>query len=86
MTLQQDYERLASELEHRLCERYGLMLGSKDLWRELGYPSPNAFRQALIRGTVDIPVFEVSNRRGRFALAHDVAQWIASQRLGVAKA
>ena len=82
MTLQ-DYEQLASDLEFRLCERYGEMLGSKDLWRELGYPSPNAFRQALMRGKLEVPIFEVRNRRGRFALTHDVAHWIASQRLGV---
>ncbi|MDR7282907.1 MULTISPECIES: hypothetical protein [Pseudomonas fluorescens group] len=83
MTRQQDIQRLSSDLERQLSERYGAMLGSKDLWRELGFPSPNAFRQALTRGTLDVPVFEVSNRRGRFALAKDVANWIASQRLGV---
>lgn len=82
MTRLQDVQRLASDLERQLSERYGAMLGSKDLWRELGFPSPNAFRQALARGTIEVPVFEVSNRRGRFTLAKDVANWIANQRLG----
>jgi hypothetical protein len=83
MTRLQDVQRLASDLERQLNERYGVMLGSKDLWRELGFPSSNAFRQAVTRGTIEVPIFEVSNRRGRFALAKDVANWIASQRLGI---
>lgn len=78
-----DFQALSSELEQQLTTRYGAMLGSKDLWRELGFRSPNAFRQALARGTLDVPVFEVQNRRGRFALAKDVAVWIARQRMSV---
>jgi hypothetical protein len=81
MPLQNDLLALSTELEHQLTARYGTMLGSRDLWRELGYRSPNAFRQALLRGTLDLPVFEVESRRGRFALARDVAAWIARQRL-----
>lgn len=76
-----DFLALSAELEQQLTTRYGVMLGSKDLWRELGFRSPNAFRQALARGTLDVPVFEVQNRRGRFALAKDVAVWIARQRM-----
>lgn len=84
MPLLTDFLTLSSELEQQLTTRYGVMLGSKDLWRELGFRSPNAFRQALVRGTLDVPVFAVQNRRGRFALAKDVAIWIARQRLPVA--
>ncbi len=84
MPLPTDFLTLSSELEQQLTTRYGVMLGSKDLWRELGFRSPNAFRQALVRGTLDVPVFAVQNRRGRFALAKDVAIWIARQRLPVA--
>lgn len=73
---------LADELERELTARYGPMLGSKDLWQALGFRSPNAFRQALSRGTLAVPVFEVQNRRGRFALTRDVALWIAHQRYG----
>lgn len=81
MPLQNDLLALSTDLEHQLTTRYGTMLASKDLWRELGYRSANAFRQALLRGTLDLPVFEVEHRRGRFALARDVAAWIARQRL-----
>lgn len=81
MTKQTDFLIIFSELEQQLTTRYGVMLGSKDLWRELGFRSPSAFRQALVRGTLDVPVFEVQNRRGRFALAKDVAAWVAHQRM-----
>lgn len=76
-----DFLILSSELEQQLTTRYGVMLGSKDLWRELCFRSPSAFRQALARCTLDVPVFEVQNRRGRFALAKDVAVWVARQRM-----
>ncbi|MCY1345040.1 hypothetical protein D9M69_310910 [compost metagenome] len=84
MPIPTDFLALSAELERQLTTRYGVMLGSKDLWRELGFRSPNAFRQALVRGTLDVPVFAVQNRRGRFALAKDVAIWIARQRIPVA--
>ncbi|MCY1290482.1 hypothetical protein D9M70_396290 [compost metagenome] len=84
MPIPTDFLSLSAELERQLTTRYGVMLGSKDLWRELGFRSPNAFRQALVRGTLDVPVFAVQNRRGRFALAKDVAIWIARQRIPVA--
>jgi len=83
MTTLTDFLALSFELEQQLTARYGVMLGSKDLWRELGFRSPSAFRQALARGTLDVPVFEVQNRRGRFALASEVANWIARQRMSV---
>lgn len=81
MPLHPDFQMISYELEQQLTTRYGVMLGSKDLWRELGFRSPSAFRQALVRGTLDVPVFEVQNRRGRFALAKDVAAWVAHQRM-----
>lgn len=81
MPIPTDFLALSAELERQLTTRYGVMLGSKDLWRELGFRSPNAFRQALARGTLDVPVFAVQNRRGRFALAKDVAAWVAQQRM-----
>ncbi|HBO2177314.1 hypothetical protein [Pseudomonas aeruginosa] len=73
-------QALAKELEQTLTKRYGLMLGSGVLWRELGYSSSAAFRVAIARGSVELPVFGISGRKGKFALAKDVAAWIAHQR------
>ena len=73
-------DALASELEVDLKDRYGLMVGSTALWRELGYASYEAFRKAKQRGRIEVPLFDVPNRRGSFALSKEVASWIARQR------
>ena len=73
MNEQNPTQRLTDELEHDLTARYGVMLGSNALWRELGFRSPAAFRVALSRGMIGVPFFTLPNRRGRFALAKDIA-------------
>lgn len=80
MNKQNPIQRLTDELEHDLTARYGVMLGSNALWRELGFRSPAAFRVALSRGMISVLFFTLPNRRGRFALAKDIAAWIACQR------
>lgn len=72
--------KLANKLELELLEKHGQLLGGKDLQRALGYRSGDAFRQAVCRNTVPIHTFEIENRRGRFALACDIAKWLAKQR------
>jgi hypothetical protein len=81
MPKQTALEALAATLEKTLFDRYGAMLRSGELWKELGYRSPSAFRQAIGRGKLDLALFELPGRRGKFALAKDVAYWIASHRL-----
>jgi len=71
---------LAEVLESDLLGQYGPMLTGEALRKALGYPSMDAFRQALSRGTVPVKVFPLENRRGKFALAKDVATWLAEQR------
>lgn len=63
-----------------MLHQYGPLLGGSDLTKALGYPTMRAFQQAVTRGTVDVPVFGIEKRRGKFALARDVAQWLAKQR------
>lgn len=70
---------LANELNDKLFGQYGLVLPSAALIKVLGYPSPIAFRKALMRGSVNVPLFQIPNRRGRFALARDVAIWLSQQ-------
>ena len=67
-------------LERQLMHRYGPLIGNDDLSQALGYPSKDAFRQALSRKSVPVPVFEIENRRGKFALIGDVAKWLVTQR------
>jgi hypothetical protein len=72
-------DALASELNDELVRRYGLLLSSSDLAKVLGYPSANAYCQAIVRGTVPVPLMRIPNRRGKFALARDVAVWLSEQ-------
>lgn len=71
---------LARELNDELVRRYGLLLSPSDLAKVLGYPSANAYCQAVVRGTVPVPLLRIPNRRGKFALARDVAVWLSRQR------
>jgi hypothetical protein len=72
---------LADLLEQDLYARYGSpLLGGEALRVALGYPSAEALRQAMSRGTIPVPVFAIAHRRGKFALAKDVAIWLAKVR------
>lgn len=84
MSMPNDQERihiLTEELTHELLLRYGPMLSGNDLLQALGYKTSDAFRQALSRNLIGVPVFSIAHRRGKFALSKDVAHWLARQRL-----
>lgn len=70
----------ADALEASLTRALGPVLGGAQLTRALGYPTQSAFRRALSRGAVPIPVFTIAGRRGRFALTRDVAAWLIAIR------
>lgn len=63
-----------------LTSRYGPLIGGTDLWRLLGYASGEAFRQAAKRGCLPVPIIRIPHRRGRFALAIDIARWLGRLR------
>lgn len=75
---------LAELLERELMGRYGPLISNDDLRQALGYVSMDAFRQALSRKTMPIPVFALPNRWGKYALVKDVATWLSQQREAVA--
>lgn len=74
-------EQLRQALECQLLPYYGPLLGSRDLWRVLGYSSPGGFRQAKFRNQLPVTVFEIEGRRGSYALTIEVAAWLATQRM-----
>jgi len=61
-----------------LLAQYGPLISGRDLVRCLGYKSAAAFRQALKRGSLPVPVFELPNRKGKFALTSEVVRWFAA--------
>lgn len=71
---------LLTTLHDDLARQYGSVLPSADLVRVLGYRTSGAFRQAMVRDTVPVPLFTIPHRRGHFALALDVATWMYRQR------
>lgn len=70
----------SENLETELTDRYGPLVSNEVLWTLLGYTSNDAFRQALVRKTVPVPIFTIPRRRGKFALMKDIALWLATQR------
>jgi len=80
MNQESSEEDMASRLEHDLLMLYGPVITGDALIRSLGYVSKDAFRQSLVRKTVPVPVFELDNRRGKYALAKDIAVYLAKKR------
>ena len=72
--------KLAQVIEQELTDRHGPVLGGEVLRQALGYASADAFRQALSRKQLPVPVFPMPHRRGKFALTKDVAHWLATLR------
>lgn len=72
--------KLAHELEADLYRLYQTpMLSGSNLQKALGFSSINGYRQAQTRKKLPIPVFQLENRRGSYALVKDVAFWLAEQ-------
>ncbi|MAY42508.1 MULTISPECIES: hypothetical protein [unclassified Neptuniibacter] len=76
-------EKLARELEASLSIQYGTILSLSDLQKILAYPSEHAYRQAITRKVIPVPLFSMKHRRGQFALLRDAACFLACQRVGV---
>lgn len=73
-------EEFAKSLARSLMDRHGPLIANEHLRMALGYPSMAAFRQALVRNTVPVQIFNLPKQRGKFAFVEDVAYWLALQR------
>lgn len=71
---------LAAKINEDLVRTHGPLLQGQVLSNALGYRSTAALRRAELRKTVPVPTFLIAKRKGRFALALDVAGWVALQR------
>jgi len=78
--ISEDMQQLQTLLEEDLLKLYGPVLTGDEIQKVLGYRSKDAYRQAVTRKTVPVPLFEMDKRRGKFALAKDVACYLARQR------
>lgn len=69
---------LEATLRDALIHDWGYVVGSAGLRQALGYPTQAALRAAIARGAVQVRVFEIEGRKGPFALAHELAAWLAA--------
>jgi hypothetical protein len=72
---------MANELNvfnQQLLEKYGPMVGGKDLYMVLGFKTYGSFRLANERLQIHVRVFKIPRRRDWYALTSDLAQWLLS--------
>lgn len=81
MTLtEKEKQELAKQIEADLLKLYDSpILNLGQLQRALNYRSVAAVKQAINRNTFPVSTFVMPNRRNRFALAKDVAAFLANQ-------
>lgn len=70
--MSQTLETLKADLE----ARFGPLMGGSDLWRALGFRTATAFGRAQRKGSLNLHIFDIHKRRGKFALTRDVADWL----------
>lgn len=67
-----------SSRERAIAEQYGLLLSFSDVVKALRYPSLHAARKAMLRGTFPIEMKKLPLRRGLFATARQLAEYLDS--------
>jgi hypothetical protein len=73
-------EELAVKLHSDLMTLFGPVIGGEDLHKVLGYKTGAAFRLALKQGDIDLSIFKIDKRRGKFALTVDIVAWLINQK------
>ena len=70
-------ESRTAHLERWLLSEFGPVLSGSRLYRLLGHPTGNAFRQSLRRHGAPVPLFQMTGKKGWCATARDLSHWIA---------
>lgn len=73
-----DRKQDLGQLTSLLIERYGVLISRDGVREVLGYPSLSALDQSARRGHLGFSFFTLPRRRGRYALASDVASYVLS--------
>jgi hypothetical protein len=68
-----------AQLSELLVREYGVVIGGRNLRKVLGFESATAFGRAVRAGHVGVRLFQMPGRRGRFALAQELAVWLEHQ-------
>jgi len=70
-------------IEAELLKLYGPVLTSQEISKILGFSTVHALRQAVLKGRLEIPLFRMAGKRGRFALTKEIASYVVSQRMAL---
>ena len=73
------------DLERKMNNQFGPVIGGKDLYSALGFKTYPAFHRINSLGELGVHVFKLTGRRGWFALTEDVAKWLEEQSLKPSK-
>lgn len=65
-----------ADLLQTFLERYGELMDAAALAALFRFPSDRAFRRAVAKGALPIPVFRIPGRPGAHARTRDVAKWL----------
>ena len=71
---------LAKKLHSDLMALFGPVIGGEDLHKVLGYKTGAAFRLAHKQGDIDLSIFNIDKRRGKFSLTVDIVEWLINQK------
>lgn len=75
------FTEFAEALEKDMLVLYkSPIISNETLQVALGYSSLDALRQAIRKHRVGVPVFNIENRNGKYALVKDVARYLAEKR------
>lgn len=66
----EEFSRLRERLASELYKLHGPVITGEPLLQALGFKSKVAFRQALVRGRLSVPIFQIEHRRGKFAFGN----------------
>lgn len=64
-------------LKEQMLKEYGPIMSGDELYRSLGFRTWASFGRAVRLGQVEVRLFEIPNRKGKFATTEDVAEWVA---------
>lgn len=74
-----DANQYRQEVLNDLMKNHGHMIGMRHLYRVMGFPTYDALKQCLLRKQLDLNLFYLDGRKGRYAMTSDVADWLAAQ-------
>jgi len=72
---------IEAQISSALTERYGYLVGGRDLRKVLGFATSTAFRQAKMKHRLPVRVFKIEGRGGVFATPDDLAAWLVQAQI-----